>query len=77
MKPKTTGTVSGCIVWILVFGALSLCMFPAATVIGGFTSSSRVIAALLAFALATPAGLLISRLVSRQKSNIAETIAPN
>lgn len=148
MKPKTTGTVSGCIVWILVFGALSLCIFPAATVVGGLTSSSNfamqtigpvicpdgtmaesysyattttdeygntqpstayelhcvdasgvilkedpilyafawiaiivliglVIAALPAFALATPAGLLISRLVSRQKSNIADTIAPN
>jgi ABC-type glycerol-3-phosphate transport system permease component len=148
MKPKTTGTISGCIVWIIVFGILSICIFPAATVIGGVTSASNfamqtigpvicpdgttaesysyattttdeygntqpstayelhcvdangvilkkdpilyafawigiivatglVITALLAFALAAPASLMISRLVSRQKTNITETIAPN
>lgn len=40
MKSATTGTVSGCVVWIIVFCALSLCLFPAASVIGGFTSAS-------------------------------------
>jgi hypothetical protein len=40
MKSATTGTVSGCIVWIIVFCALSTCIFPAASMIGGFTSAS-------------------------------------
>jgi len=40
MRSATTGTVSGCIVWIIVFCALSICIFPVASVIGGFTSAS-------------------------------------
>ena len=40
MKSATTGTISGCIVWVIVFGVLSLCIFPVASVIGGFTSAS-------------------------------------
>jgi ABC-type glycerol-3-phosphate transport system permease component len=40
MKSATTGTISGCIVWVIVFGVLSLCIFPVACVIGGFTSAS-------------------------------------
>ena len=40
MKSTTTGTVSGCIVWVIVFGALSLCILPVASAIGGFTSAS-------------------------------------
>jgi hypothetical protein len=46
MKPKTTGTLSGCIVWIIVFGILSTCICPTAMMIGGITSTS-------AFALQT------------------------
>ena len=40
MKSASTGTISGCIVWVIVFGVLSLCIFPVASVIGGFTSAS-------------------------------------
>jgi len=40
MKSATTGTLSGCIVWVIVFGAISLCIFPVAMLIGGFTSIS-------------------------------------
>lgn len=40
MKSATTGTISGCVVWVIVFGVLSLCIFPVATVIGGFSSAS-------------------------------------
>jgi hypothetical protein len=40
MSSRATGTVSGCIIWILVFGALSICIFPSAMVIGGVTSAS-------------------------------------
>jgi len=39
MKPLTAGTASGCLVWLLVFGILSLCLCPAALVIGSFTSA--------------------------------------
>jgi hypothetical protein len=41
MKPKITGTLSGCVVWIIVFGILSACIFPVAMMIGGFTSASN------------------------------------
>jgi len=40
MKQATTGTVSGCLVWVIAFFAISLCIFPLATAIGGFTSIS-------------------------------------
>jgi hypothetical protein len=40
MKSATTGTVSGCVVWIIVFCVLSTCIFPVASMIGGFTSAS-------------------------------------
>ena len=40
MKPGTTGTVSGCIVWIIVFGLISACLLPIGMIIGGFTSVS-------------------------------------
>ena len=145
---KTTGAVSGCIVWIIVFGLLSACLFPVSMIIGGFTSVSNfamqtlgpvicpdgttaesysyattttdefgnsqpstayelhcidatgavvkedpvlyafiwmgiiaviglVIAALLAFAMAAPAGVLIARLLNRsKKTSIAANIEP-
>ena len=41
MKPRTTGTVSGCIVWIIVFGIVSACLVPIGMIIGGFTSVSN------------------------------------
>jgi hypothetical protein len=41
MKAAKTGTISGCIVWIIVFGILSTCILPAAMMIGGFTSVSN------------------------------------
>lgn len=40
MKQATTGTVSGCLVWIIAFFAVSLCILPIATMVGGFTSFS-------------------------------------
>lgn len=42
MKTTTAGTVSGCIVWIIVFGILSLCLFPVSMMIGGFTAPSQL-----------------------------------
>ena len=38
MKPATTGTVSGCIIWFIVFGLISTCLLPVGMMIGGFTS---------------------------------------
>lgn len=148
MKPATTGTLSGCVIWFIVFGFLGSCLVPVGMMIGGFTSvtdfamqtvgpfvcpddttvESRtyatttndefgnpqpsaafvlqcvdasgavvkedpvlyafiwigilaliglVIAALLAFALAAPAGVLIGRLTSRkQKPDYTKNIEP-
>ncbi|HET6595440.1 MAG TPA: hypothetical protein VFG81_07440 [Anaerolineales bacterium] len=41
MKVTKAGTASGCLVWIVVFGTLNLCFFPAAMMIGGITSVSN------------------------------------
>lgn len=38
MKQATTGTVSGCIIWFIVFFFLSSCLLPIGMFIGGFTS---------------------------------------
>jgi hypothetical protein len=40
MKQATTGTVSGCLVWIIAFGALGMCIMPISMMVGGFTSVS-------------------------------------
>jgi hypothetical protein len=40
MKQATTGTMSGCLVWVIAFFAINLCVLPLATMIGGFTSVS-------------------------------------
>lgn len=41
MKPKTTGTLSGCIIWILVFCVVSVCIIPPTVSIGSITSVSN------------------------------------
>jgi len=38
MKEATTGTISGCLVWIIAFGVISLCILPISVAIGGMTS---------------------------------------
>jgi len=44
MKSATTGSISGCIIWIIVFGAIScLCIFPV-VMVGGMLSSTSGIA---------------------------------
>ena len=40
MKTTSAGALSGCIVWTIVFGILSLCFLPMSMMIGGFTSVS-------------------------------------
>lgn len=38
MNITRTGTLSGCVVWLIVFGVLSSCFLPAAMIVGGLTS---------------------------------------
>jgi hypothetical protein len=42
MNQARTGTVSGCLVWIVAFFAISACLAPAAMMVGGFTSFTDV-----------------------------------
>ncbi len=37
MKSTKAGAVSGCVVWLIVFGLLGACLVPMGTMIGGFT----------------------------------------
>jgi hypothetical protein len=41
MKTATTGTLSGCIIWFIVFGILGACLVPAGMMIGGLSSVSN------------------------------------
>ena len=133
MKQATTGTISGCLVWIIAFGVISICILPISMAVGGMTSVTDfavkqtgaivcpnnttpkirsfatygsgpsttsvlqcvdasgdvvkedpvgfaflwigiiaviglIISALLAFALAAPAGVLIGRFINRMKT---------
>jgi len=40
MKSATTGAVSGCLVWVIACGVLSMCILPVSMAIGGITSVS-------------------------------------
>lgn len=40
MKQAAAGTMSGCLVWIIAFGIIGMCMFSIAMSIGIFTSTS-------------------------------------
>lgn len=42
MKSATTGAVSGCVVWMIVFCVLSACLVPVATMVGVVTSTSSL-----------------------------------
>ncbi len=41
MKSSTTGAISGCVIWLLVFGVLGMCLVPIAMMVGGVTSGSE------------------------------------
>ena len=38
MKSAGTGTVSGCVIWLIVFCLISTCILPVSGMIGSFTS---------------------------------------
>jgi len=40
MKQTSAGALSGCLVWIIAFGMISMCIFPVSMIIGGATSFS-------------------------------------
>ena len=40
MKKTSTGALSGCLVWIIACGLLSMCLLPVSMAIGGMTSVS-------------------------------------
>lgn len=44
MKSLTTGTTSGCMVWIIVTCLMSSCLLPVAIAIGSFTSTTDLAA---------------------------------
>ena len=39
MNSTRAGTLSGCLVWLVVFGLLCMCLFPVAMVTGSITST--------------------------------------
>ena len=39
MKSATVGTGSGCVIWMLAFGIISLCLCPVATIVGALAST--------------------------------------
>jgi ABC-type glycerol-3-phosphate transport system permease component len=40
MKSATTGAVSGCLVWVIACGVISMCILPISMAMGGMTSAS-------------------------------------
>ena len=40
MKKSSTGVIAGCLVWLLAFGVISVCIVPIFMVVGGITSAS-------------------------------------
>ena len=40
MKSAGTGTVSGCVIWFIVFCIVSTCVLPVASMVGGFSSGT-------------------------------------
>lgn len=41
MKQASTGTISGCLVWIIACGVMSTCLLPVAMAVGSITSISN------------------------------------
>ena len=43
MKSATTGTISGCIVWFIVFCVIGTCVIPVASAIGSMSAHSNFV----------------------------------
>lgn len=66
MKQATTGTVSGCLVWVIAFGAICACILPVSMMVGGFTSVTD-------FAMETVAPLICPEGTSAQSRSYETT----
>lgn len=66
MKSAQTGAISGCVVWIVVFGLLSVCLLPLSMMVGGFTSVTNI-------AMQTVAPLICPEGTSAQAHSYATT----
>ncbi len=66
MKQATTGTVSGCLVWIIAFFVISMCVLPVSMMVGGFTSVTD-------FAMQTVAPLICPEGTSAESRTYATT----
>lgn len=66
MNPKSTGAVSGCLIWILVFGVISSCLAPLGMIVGGVTSVSN-------FAMQTIAPLICPEGTTAESYSYATT----
>lgn len=66
MNPKSTGAVSGCLIWILVFGVISSCLAPLGMIVGGVTSASN-------FAMQTIAPLICPEGTTAESYSYATT----
>lgn len=66
MKQTSAGALSGCLVWVIAFGVISMCIFPISMFIGGFTSVTD-------FAMETVAPLICPEGTSAQSRTYATT----
>ncbi len=66
MKQTSAGALSGCLVWVIAFGAISMCILPVSMMIGGFTSVTD-------FAMETVAPLICPEGTSAQSRTYATT----
>ncbi|MCC6569704.1 MAG: hypothetical protein IT315_10755 [Anaerolineales bacterium] len=66
MKQTSAGALSGCLVWVIAFGAISMCILPVSMIIGGATSVTD-------FAMQTVAPLICPEGTSAQSRTYATT----
>ncbi|HMS00405.1 MAG TPA: hypothetical protein PKK96_12920 [Anaerolineales bacterium] len=66
MKQTSAGALSGCLVWIIAFGVISMCILPISMMIGGFTSVTD-------FAMETIAPLICPEGTSAQSRSYQTT----
>ncbi|HQU36341.1 MAG: hypothetical protein CNIPEHKO_03315 [Anaerolineales bacterium] len=66
MKQTSAGALSGCLVWVIAFGVISMCIFPISMFIGVSTSVTD-------FAMETVAPLICPEGTSAQSRSYATT----
>lgn len=66
MKQTSAGALSGCLVWVIAFVAISMCIFPVSMIVGVSTSVTD-------FAMETVAPLICPEGISAQSRSYATT----